>query len=1155
MIIDNFTLIIPTYNRSVHLANLLRYFGMSKFDLSIMILDSSNDDEKALNIAAIQGARQQIEYLHYPNNVPFKEKLLDGLKRVKTELCAFCADDDLLIPEAINKCVSFLKSNQDYTGAHGHYFGFALDNASCLVDDMIYDCPSLDGNGPLERVAELFEEYQSNFYAVYRTRAQIETFEVAVRQESSLYFELMQSAYTATIGKIKRLPIVYAGRQRSPSADNPTHWHPVEWYSTDSSGYDSHFRAYATPLANRVHKSLSTAGNGMDRSEIENILRLIHYQYTYKSCTIEGLGNAVKDLICGEDKSEVVNFMFQVHAAASSDHPLARVKNSLLVRFVLAVPGLRHLAALAYLVLVPRTYAPKHKGQLVNKMYNSALARGMRRIPGLRKTGSIALRCLVKLWGYEQSQQTYKSGLININDIVYQKMLNVSPILSALGPKVVVQEVNKYINATLLSEPPSNDYTDQISRKQRGKYHPAPLDNATEVVRCHAVHPSVAIIIPNYNQAHCLENAIRQACEQTHPADEVIIIDDGSTDDSVKVIKSFQEEYSNLHLIESPCNEGPTSAQHRGLEHCTSTYVAMVAVDDILLPEFIEKNLRVLKVHPYAGLSFSNYAILDDESGEVKDYSIDWSMYGKFNNARYPEYISSTEFCEFNKREVVWMSSNTVMFKRELLQNVGGLNERAKWHCNWLLYLTMALRYGACVVPEKLAIIRAPLDSYSAIGLKGSETQRDVIRNIVDLVREPQLRDVYKLFYECPLVLSAMGDEVLKALSERWRDRYLWWRYYLAYNQQNIYFTKDVKPWFRRLVRTVGWSFGISIQPYPSPDLKPISEPTFGIVLANYNDAKYLRTSLPAMLNQTRPLDEIVIVDDGSSDDSVEYIQSLMADHPQIRLLVNEQNSGVIYSVNRALYEARADYVNWAASDDKVLPEFVEKSAAVLEHHPKSAINISELAVFSTNDEEFFPKRNEAFVFNLSGAPAYMTAGEAQAWHDSHILWISGNTTFLRREALVAMGGYRQKLEWHADWLVGVVFALRYGIGVVPEVLAGLRTKEGSYSSAGISTFKRASEVIVATFDTIKAPKFNDIWDLVNRYPCIISPLGERNLVIGLGSKVRFWPLLYRYIFWRISYNARLQGKSFIGFIVPHLFFVPKRIAKLAINQLIVMQR
>ena len=101
----------------------------------------------------------------------------------------------------------------------------------------------------------------------------------------------------------------------------------------------------------------------------------------------------------------------------------------------------------------------------------------------------------------------------------------------------------------------------------------------------------VSIVIPTHNCAQYLGGAIRSALRQTHRQIEVIVVDDGSTDDTVKVVRAFGDAVRYLYQQ----NAGPSAARNLGLAHARGEYVAFLDADDEVRPEWVtmlRKSLR-----------------------------------------------------------------------------------------------------------------------------------------------------------------------------------------------------------------------------------------------------------------------------------------------------------------------------------------------------------------------------------------------------------------------------------------------------------------------------------------------------------------------------------------------------------------------------------
>jgi len=106
--------------------------------------------------------------------------------------------------------------------------------------------------------------------------------------------------------------------------------------------------------------------------------------------------------------------------------------------------------------------------------------------------------------------------------------------------------------------------------------------------------PSISVIIPTYNRIETLPRAIESVMVQTHPANELIIVDDGSTDGTVAWLG---EHYPQIKLIKQQ-NSGVSAARNRGIEVASGEWIALLDSDDEWLPKKLEKQLALLASEP-----------------------------------------------------------------------------------------------------------------------------------------------------------------------------------------------------------------------------------------------------------------------------------------------------------------------------------------------------------------------------------------------------------------------------------------------------------------------------------------------------------------------------------------------------------------------------
>lgn len=125
--------------------------------------------------------------------------------------------------------------------------------------------------------------------------------------------------------------------------------------------------------------------------------------------------------------------------------------------------------------------------------------------------------------------------------------------------------------------------------------------------------PKVSILIPCYNAEKWIAQAINSALEQTYSNKEVIVVDDGSTDNSLEIIKSF----SDLIYWESQANQGGNATRNRLLELSTGEWLQYLDSDDYLLPEKIERQINFLSQQPEADIICSPAIAEYHQEGKV----------------------------------------------------------------------------------------------------------------------------------------------------------------------------------------------------------------------------------------------------------------------------------------------------------------------------------------------------------------------------------------------------------------------------------------------------------------------------------------------------------------------------------------------------------
>ncbi|MBO6783702.1 MAG: glycosyltransferase [Alphaproteobacteria bacterium] len=309
-----------------------------------------------------------------------------------------------------------------------------------------------------------------------------------------------------------------------------------------------------------------------------------------------------------------------------------------------------------------------------------------------------------------------------------------------------------------------------------------PADTLPAVPEVPARSAPVTIVMSNYNQAHYLDESLGGLVGQTLPAEKILVIDDGSTDNSVEIIRRYERAHPNLRLIRNGVNLGLQDSISRVLPLVTSDYLVWAASDDKLLPDFLERSMRELRRHPEAGLCFSELTVLVDETGDIQRFAMEPSVSHIFNLSDLPRHMPPEAVEARMKRSYFPVSGNTVVADRQKLAACGNFFKDLQWHSDHFAFNVLALRYGACVVPDTLGLIRQRSDSYSATGLHSPAELKRVLDAMLSILERDDFADVREAFRRAPSFYSVWGTTILRLMAGRWvfwptAARYTAWKY------------------------------------------------------------------------------------------------------------------------------------------------------------------------------------------------------------------------------------------------------------------------------------------------------------------------------------------------------------------------------------------
>ncbi len=196
--------------------------------------------------------------------------------------------------------------------------------------------------------------------------------------------------------------------------------------------------------------------------------------------------------------------------------------------------------------------------------------------------------------------------------------------------------------------------------------------------------PLLSAIIPTFNRAASVVNAVRSVIDQTLPDIEIIVVDDGSTDDTAECLN--REFGDRIKLLRLPRNHGVSYARNRGFELSRGAFIAFLDSDDLWLPEKSNRQLAFMRSRP---------DLLISQTDEI------WIRNGKrVNPCQHHLKPSGSIFAECLPLCVV--SPSAVMMRRRFFAAVGLFDETLPACEDYDLWLRTACRYPIELLPEKL---------------------------------------------------------------------------------------------------------------------------------------------------------------------------------------------------------------------------------------------------------------------------------------------------------------------------------------------------------------------------------------------------------------------------------------------------------------------
>ena len=218
---------------------------------------------------------------------------------------------------------------------------------------------------------------------------------------------------------------------------------------------------------------------------------------------------------------------------------------------------------------------------------------------------------------------------------------------------------------------------------------------------------SITVVIPAYNAEKTLARALDSVLAQTQPAGEIIVVDDASTDGTVRLAKSYADQGVSLLRARERC--GAAAARNMGIAGAKGRWIAFLDADDEWMPAKLEKQAKAISAHPGATFVFCASEEFTFEGQSLGDTFRGWPVTS--GNEAWKALLC----CNF-------VATPTVVACRAVLVQLGGFDETLKVAEDQDMWIRLTLTGPPVYVPENLARVHIQPDSLSAWDLADQHT-------------------------------------------------------------------------------------------------------------------------------------------------------------------------------------------------------------------------------------------------------------------------------------------------------------------------------------------------------------------------------------------------------------------------------------------------
>lgn len=500
----------------------------------------------------------------------------------------------------------------------------------------------------------------------------------------------------------------------------------------------------------------------------------------------------------------------------------------------------------------------------------------------------------------------------------------------------------------------------------------------------------VSVIMPVYNGEKYLSQCLGSVTAQTLKDIEILCIDDGSQDKSNVILDEFAEKDPRIRVFHTK-NAGAGAARNLGLSKAEGEYLSFLDADDVFEPDMLEKAYAAARGADADIVVFRADSFTDLLSGKRRPLS--HAMKKEFLPQKEP--FKGTDIKDHALQVFNGWAWDKLFRRAFILENGITYQEIRSTNDACFVFCAVLRAERIITLPDVLAHYRRSDDQLSSTREKSWGCCYEALVAIREQLQRWGMFERFEqdfVNYSAELTLWHLDTIHGPSYAKLYTALHDGWLADLGIDKHPAeYFYKEND--YLRCMDIIG-----SEQVHrPSVRNRWKDEPVISVLMPSLNVARYIRECILSVLKQTREDMEIICIDAGSTDGTLEILQEYARNDPRMRVILSDRKS-YGYQMNLGLDAARGKYIGIVETDDWAEPDMFEKLVALAEKNDADMVKSDFWRYSPQNDPENRPEKQYAKcpcekVITLSDCPELMMI-TASIWSGIY------RTEFLRKNGI-----------------------------------------------------------------------------------------------------------------------------------------------------------